>query len=202
VEKIRGPAARIILRTLKNLPALKDSAVAVEFKELLDRLDQLLQQCEELGETLGIVARLFEDSADLSTQLGGDQNRADQMRTISETLEQTGATLTQIRGKVAELRQRESAPDPQKLADLIEQSRGPLERLADGIARTREHCVDARESLDNVRREVRFWTVTGAILLSLVLVWFGLGQVCLFGWGWKRLRRRSLPIAPKEMNSG
>src|SRR5262245_23446665 len=68
VEKIRVAVARLILRTLKDLPALKDAPVVAEFKQLLDRLDHLLQQCEELGETLNIVSRLFEDTADLSTQ--------------------------------------------------------------------------------------------------------------------------------------
>jgi len=200
VDKIRVAVARLILRTLKDLPALKDAPVLVEFRQLLERLDHLLQQCEELGETLSIVARLFDDTADLSTQLGGDQNRTDQMRTISETLEEVAATLTHIRGELAELRQRE--PDPQKLADLIEQTRGPLQRLADGIAKIRQHSVDAREALDHLRREVRFWTTMVAILLTLVLVWFGLGQVCLIGWGWKRLRSRTLPIAPKEVSPG
>lgn len=192
VEAIRSAGARLVGRVVK------DALAQPEINQLLERLSRLLEQSEQLGETLDIVARLFEDSADLSAQVDGNPERTERLKNIAETLEQAGATMSGIRAELGELRLREAATDPQKLIDLCTRSRAPLERMAGGIASIRQYSADTRESMESLRREVRFWMRTAAVLMSLVLVWFGLGQVCLIGWGWRQWQPSPSPVAPEE----
>ncbi|QDU23892.1 AAA family ATPase [Urbifossiella limnaea] len=182
VDVVRSAAARLVEK------AVADVVARTEVEQLVERLDRSLSKADELGETLDVIARLVEDVADLAAQLDGAPERVELLRRVADALEQAAAVLTGIRAELAELRTRKAAPDPRKLTDLAARTRGPLERVADGIGAVRQHSVDARGELEELRGKVHFWSRAVAAALSFVVVWFGLGQVCLVGWGWKRVR--------------
>ena len=182
VNKIEAEVSLLVER------ALKEVATHTEFKEVLDRLSVMMDRCEELSETLHLVAKLFEDIADLSTQLDGNKNVTEELHNISAEIDLAAKSLTEMREKLTMFPVRDLTADPQKLTDLIAQTRGPVERLAVAVESVRQHVTRARSSLKKVQGKVRFWARSGAAVSCLVSAWFGWGQVCLIGWGWSRLR--------------
>lgn len=183
VDFIRTAAGRLALKIVL------DVAARTEVDQLHERLDRALAKTEELGETLDVVARLVEDVSDLAAQFDGSADRVEQLRRVAQSLEQAAALLTDVRTVLAEVRTRNAAPDPRKLTDLAERARGPLEQVAGGIDAVRRHSVEARGELEVFRGKVHFWARAVAAVLTFVVVWFGLGQACLVGWGWQRVRR-------------
>ncbi|MFO0798455.1 MAG: hypothetical protein U0804_13340 [Gemmataceae bacterium] len=182
VEVVRSAGARLAGKLVGEAIARTD------FEPLLDRLDRSLSKAEEWGETLDVITRLVEDVADLSAQFDGAPERAEQLRRVAAALDEAAAVLAGVRAELADFRTRNAAPDPRKLADLAARTRAPLERLAGGIAAVRQHSADARGELEAFRGNVHFWSRAVATAMSVVVVWLGLGQVCLVGWGWKRVR--------------
>lgn len=181
VRKIEAAAANVVERALTE-------ALAQSENQLLDRLSGSLAQCEELGETLHLMAELFQDIAELSAQLDGNQNVSDQLQEVSVAIDSAAKTFIDIRAELAELRLREPTPNPRKLTDLVAQTRVPLERLAGAIGSIRQRVDEARKAVDNVRSKIRFWARSAAVLACLAMAWFGWGQICLIGWGWGKLR--------------
>jgi hypothetical protein len=72
------------------------------------------------------------------------------------------------------------------------------ERLADGLAGARREVASARAGVAEGRDRVVFWVRVAAVAHTLVWLWAGLGQLCLIGWGRRRIAR---PV-PKTTDAG
>lgn len=190
VARIRAAATALTARVAQQALAQSD-----EFQRLREKLDLLLMQVETYAESLTVVSRLFEDAADLSAQFGKGGEQADRLRAVAKLLDQAAAALPKIRSELTALGERHGEPELRKLTDLIAQASTYLEHIVGGIERIRQYSAHARGELDGLRRGAEFWLVTAATILTALLVWLGLGQLCLAGWGRRHLRRPTVATA-------
>ncbi len=181
LNKIQDDIASLVKRRLP------EALASAELLPLMDQLRGLLDQCEEISVTLQLIANLFEDVADLSAQLDGNENLTEGFDNISATIELAAAALAGIRKQLAEIQLLEQTANPQKLADVVEQTRGPLERLAGVVGTMRQHAEKTDAAFEKAVDKFVFWARTAAALLSLGAAWFVWGQVCLLRWGWAEL---------------
>ena len=78
-----------------------------------------------------------------------------------------------------------------QVVDLAAWAQPPLNQVAQGLSELRQQPEELRENVRDAERAVRVWTVTGAVVLTIILIWFGLGQVCLIGWGRRQFTPRT-----------
>lgn len=179
VIKIEPEVARLVQSAVKNV---LDPA---EWNQFLDRFHGVLQQCEAFGETLQLAANLLEDVAFLSAQLNGNKNITEHLQNIATAIELAAAKLAGIRAELPTLRSRETN-NSQRLADIVVQTRGSLERLAGTIESILQLAEEARDDLQRVRVKVRRYARSIAALVCLLSAGFFWGQICLVGWGRRR----------------
>jgi len=77
-----------------------------------------------------------------------------------------------------------------KLAPLAEESLAGSKRLAEGLAAVRQEIPVVRGRTAECRDEVNFWGYVAAITNTVVCLWSELGQLCLIGWGRRRISNR------------
>jgi hypothetical protein len=69
------------------------------------------------------------------------------------------------------------------------------ERLADGLAAARRAMAVARERTTEWRDAVVRWVYVAAAANTFIWLWGGLGQLCLIGWGRRRISNQG-PLTP------
>jgi hypothetical protein len=82
-----------------------------------------------------------------------------------------------------------------ELVALAREAVAGSERLADGVAAARRELADARLGTAEWRDRVVFWVYAAAAANTLLGLWVALGQLCLIGWGRRRLSKRR-PTSP------
>lgn len=181
-EAIRDSVTRLVARAV-------DSVVApTELGQLRQRLLHLAVQSEQLGETLQLLAEIVEDISELTQQFDANSERTERLARIAESLNQADAALAQIRERLATLPEVNGTDEPQKLTELVEQCHKPLARVAEALDSVQAQLDAAHASLADVRQQLLNTIRMAAVLTSLFLGWFGLGQACLLRWGWNRIR--------------
>lgn len=186
VEKARRLAEGISAGTAKD-----DPAQTAKIDNLLATLVPLLEQSDALAQAIRSVVGLLESAAELSGPIARNPARREQLRSTAQTLSQAAAAIEAIRDNVSAMQRGEAVPTAQKLADLAARGQPPLNRLAGGLAEARQQAEPMREELEDLRRNVQFWAVTGPVLLTLFLIWFGLGQLALVNWGRRQFATRT-----------
>ena len=58
-----------------------------------------------------------------------------------------------------------------------------IEKLDTKVATTRASCTD-------FGRRFGWWTVVTAVMLTVTLAWFGISQIVMMGYGWRRAKAR------------
>src|SRR5262249_16830632 len=76
------------------------------------------------------------------------------------------------------------------LVALAREAAASSERLAEGLADARREIDAARVWAAEWQGRVVFWVYASATAHTLVWLWVGLGQLCLIGWGRRRISSR------------
>lgn len=77
-----------------------------------------------------------------------------------------------------------------ELVTLAREAAAGSERLAEGLAAARQGMAAARGRTAAWRDGVVLWVYVAATANTLVWLWGGLGQLCLIGWGRRRISNR------------
>jgi hypothetical protein len=80
-----------------------------------------------------------------------------------------------------------------ELVALAREAVAGSERLAAGLAASRRAIAVIRGRTAEWRDEIVFRVYVAAATNTLVWSWGGLGQLCLIGWGRRRISSRALP---------
>ena len=116
---------------------------------------------------------LFEQSIE------AEKSRDDALAKRFEEAERAAAKVSPIRDRAAALQQGPTTPRLQELVQMADEAKPPLERLTDGLSNVRRTVEDVREELSEVRSSVNFWKYAGPGIVTLILLWVGLGQLSL-----------------------
>jgi hypothetical protein len=82
-----------------------------------------------------------------------------------------------------------------ELGTLAREAVAGSQGLADGLAAARRGIAVARGRTFERRDGVVWWAYVAATAYMLVWLWGGLGQLCLIGWGRRRIAGRG-PSTP------
>lgn len=193
VEKVRSAADLVASgRTADTDPAAK-ARVARLFDELspyLERTDALADSLKSLGTVLDNVARV--------TARIDDGEKSARLRSAADKLGTAAATLGSVGERAATIRQGGAVPRAQELVRLADDAKTVLDRLGGGMSDVHRATQEIRKELPEVRRAADTWKFIVPAVLTVVLIWVALGQLCLIGWGRRRLRKPEPPAtAPR-----
>lgn len=184
VAAIGQAADRVAMGTVPEDPTLD-----AKIQEILRNLAPMLEQAESLGQMLKTVGVMMKSTAQLQSTLGGSSSDTQHLRVLSEKLIQASDVLHQVNGDLKSLQGGKAVPQALKVVELATLARQPLSQLVDGITDIRQQTLRLRAELEEVRRKVHFWSLAGPPIVDGLLLWMALGQLCLFGWGRRQLRR-------------
>lgn len=187
VEKVRSSASLLATGTTENDPALK-----ARVGSLLDQLAPPLDRADAIADSLRLFATLLRRTAETAERFDRGGRR---LGSAADKFESAAETLGVVQDRAEALRQGAAVPRAQELVRLAEQAKAPLDRLAGGLSDVRAAVGEVREELAEFRRKVRFWKFAGPALATLPLLWIGAGQLCLIGWGRRRLATPPPPAA-------
>jgi hypothetical protein len=180
----RGAAERIVAEN-PELPRVRS---AVE--QLLDRLVPTIDRAAALADSLRTVAAGLRAAADIVTQLGGSTESPDRARTAADTIERGAEALNIPRARIEAVKSAQAVRMTRELVTLTREAVAGSERLADGLAAARREIAAARGGTAERRDRVVCWVYVAASVNTLVWSWVGLGQLCLIGWGRRRISNR------------
>ena len=66
-----------------------------------------------------------------------------------------------------------------------------IERLDARVATTRVSCAD-------LSLRFRWWTLAAAVVVTVVLAWFGISQIVMMGYGWRLAHALANPLSQKR----
>lgn len=173
----------------------KQEIVQAEVAAVFDRLTPVVERADGLAESLRAVAKLLNQSADLAERFGGSGETSRRMRAAADSLASVCDKLGSIRDEVDTLRAGKlplSGERVHKLADLADEH---ISRLTDRVSDVRQLVGGGRSDVKEIAAEVRFWTTVAAVVGTALAVWGGLAQLCLIGWGRRRLSSPTSPAA-------
>lgn len=144
----------------------------------------LVEQIVEIVESSAMF--LDRDAHAMNQLVAAVQAGHEEMEQVSALFEQAKSHLVEIRAK-------------RNLSEHAKQFTSLYSRLDTSLAATQRYAnefasgvTESRAEISNDGAGIRRWLAIGALLLTLVLFWMGLAQLCLAIHGWKRLGHRKL----------
>lgn len=111
---------------------------------------------------------------------------AGQLQDVSESVVEILTTLQEVRQQLIDIR--DNMLSGRRIALTIVARLGQLERrmgnLCGRIERFHGRLVEMKEEIATVRGNFHWWTMFGAILVTLLLVWFAVSQIGMVLHGW------------------
>lgn len=169
-------------------PELPRARAAVD--RLLDRLLPAVDRAAALADSLRAVAAGLRAAEDVVSQLGVDVEQPGRARAAADTIDRAAEMLNVPQARIESMKSAAAVRLTREVAELAVTAAAGSERLAEGLAASRREVADARVRVGETRGDLVRWTAVGAAVHTLLWVWAGLGQVCLIGWGRRRLARR------------
>jgi hypothetical protein len=188
VDKVRRGATKIASGRLNDNPVLR-----AKFDDLLTTLAPVLLQAESLGQSFESIAFLLNTTAQLGERFGKAKSKVEQIRSAADSLQEAAEVLGEIRQKVVDIQEGRAVPSAQTLADMATKAKPALAKLAVGLERAHEESQAAHEALPTIRAKVEFWAVAGPAIVTGLLLWFALGQLCLVACGWQMMTAQATP---------
>jgi hypothetical protein len=186
LDEARGAAEKLAAEN-PELPRVRS---AVE--QLLDRLVPAIDRAAALADSLRTVAAGLRAVADVVAELGGSTEPPGRARDAADAIDRAAEALNVPRAKIEAVKSAQAVRLTRGLVTLAGEAAAGSERLADGLAAARREITAARGQVIDWRDRVVFWVTVAAAANTLVWSWVGLGQLCLVGWGRRRIANRGL----------
>ena len=171
-------------------PELPRVRAAVE--RLLGRLLPAIDRATALADSLRAVAAGLRAAEDVVIQLGGKVEQPGRARAAADAIDRAAVVLNVPQARIDEVKSAAAVRLTRELVELAREAAAGSERLADGLAATRREITAARGRTAEGRDDVVFWVYVAAAANTVFWLWGGLGQLCLIGWGRRRIRGRGL----------
>ncbi len=185
-------------RLTSENPELPRVRSAIE--QLIDRLIPTIDQVAALADSLRTVAAGLRAAADIVDQLRGSAQAPGRARIAADTIDQAAATLNIPREKIEEVKSAQAVRATRELITLVREAVAGSERLAQGLAESRQAIAAGREWTAETRDQVVLWVYLAAAGNTVVVLWIALGQLCLVGWGRRRIANRGARSPDKQPN--
>jgi hypothetical protein len=163
--------------------------------QLLDRLAPALDRAAALADSLRAVAAGLRAAADVRAQFGRGTPADGRAVAAAEAIEKAAGLLAVPRAKVEAARSAAGVRITRELMAAATATAAGSEKLAAGLADARREIAAARGWTAGCRDRVGVWAYATAAAHSGLWGWAGIGQVCLLGWGWRRVIRHRSPPA-------
>ena len=187
----RAEAERL---TAEN-PELPRVRAAVD--RLLDRLLPAIDRAAALADSLRAVAAGLRATEDVVSQLGVDVEQPGRARAAADTIDRAAEVLDVPQARIESMKSAAAVRLTREVAELAVTAAAGSERLAEGLAASRREVAEARVWVGETRDDFVHWAYVGALAHTLLWMWVGLGQLCLIGWGRRRIAsRRPAPAGP------
>lgn len=185
LDEVRGAAEKIVVEN----PELPRVRAAIE--KLLDRLIPAIDRAAAIAESLRSLAAGLRTAADIADQLGEEPELPGRVRSAADTIDGAAEALNIPRARIEAAKSATAVRLTRELVTLAREAAAGSERLADGLAASRRAITAARGRTAEWRDEIVFWVYVTAAVNTVFWLWGGLGQMCLIGWGRRRIRGRS-----------
>lgn len=190
LEDVRGDGEALVSED----PELPRVRVATE--RLLERLGPALDRAAILADSMRSVAAATRAAADAASEFADDPEKGRRARDAADAIDRAAQVLRVPGEKVDALKEAKAAQFLRRIVDLAREAVASVDLLAQGLAKARTEIHAAREGMAECRNAIVFRAYAAASAASLGLSWAALGQLCLFGWGRKRLANRPPASTP------
>src|SRR5437773_2272938 len=123
-------------------------------------------------------------------RLGGAREPRGGARATADAINGAGEVLNAPRARIEAMKSTAAVRLTGELITLAREVAAGWEQLAAALAAARREIGDARGRAAESRDGVVFWVYVCAVANTLVCLWVGLGQLCLIGWGRRRMANR------------
>jgi hypothetical protein len=196
VDEALGRVEQTVMVSSVALAMIRKRAEAIDeargdagpLSHLLQELKPHLERVNTVADVLASLAILLENVAAM-LERGEHPTTVQGLRTATANLTTAAAELREVTAAFDKRLARIEQLTPKALLSLIAKAVVTVEVVQKAVATVRGYAPAAREEVANVRAEVDFWTRVIPGVVTVVLVWIALGQLCLIGWGYRRLGR-------------
>ena len=117
---------------------------------------------------------------------------AERLQNCSESVVEILTTLQEVRQRLIDIR--DDVASARRIAARIVARLAQIEtrmaNLSKRIERLHARIIEMKGEVSNLRDGLHWWTMLGAALLSLFLIWFAVSQIGMIVHGWPLVRRR------------
>jgi hypothetical protein len=165
--------------------------VRAALERLFDRLLPTIDRAAALADSLRAVAAGMRAAADVVSLLGGEVEQPSRTRTAADSIDGTAEVLNIPQARIEAVKSAAVVRLTREVVELARVAAAVSERLAEGLRGARQEVAAAHGRTAEWRDEVVFWVCLTAVGHTLAWLWVGLGQLCLIGWGRRRISSRS-----------
>jgi hypothetical protein len=187
LDEVRDAAGRIAAEN-PDLPRVRTA-----IDQLLGRLAPALDRADAIASSLRSTAAGLRTAAEIGNQLGEEPELSRCVLSAANGIDSAAKALDGLRARVEYVKSAKSVRLTRELGTLAREAAAGSQRLADGLAAARRGIAVARGRTAERRDGVVWWAYVSAAANTLVWLWGGLGQLCLIGWGRRRISNPGPP---------
>ena len=193
----------LLSNAVNHLPE-KESEIKTETISLLKSLDEEVFEPLKTAETwidsthavavgVGKVSEAVVTSEYAATHKDSmGVEMAERLQSCSESLVEILTTLQEVRQGLIDIR--DDVASARRIAARVVARLAQIEtrmaNLCKRIERLHARIIEMKGEVSDLRDRLHWWTMLGAVLLSLLLVWFAVSQIGMIVHGWPLVRRR------------
>jgi hypothetical protein len=156
----------------------------------LDRLLPKIDRLAEMADSLRAVATVLRAAEEFVGQVGRAIVGPGRAGAAADAIDRAAELLEVPRTRVDALKSSTAVRLTHGLVELARQGAAGSERLGEGLADARQGIAVARKGLGEYQTRFVHRVRIGGVAYTVGCVWVGLGQMCLIGWGRRRLAAR------------
>jgi len=162
-----------------------DPADKAKVQGLLASLSSKIEWTEDLAALLKATVR---PGAELMTSFAETPPDMEKVQAAEKAVDATVKSLEGVRDKIADAGKDENVEQTAKnISALATAVQAALTEVTDSVGKIDSFLERGRTELNALEKSIDGWKKYGPILVTVLLVWVGIGQFCLFAWGWSWL---------------
>lgn len=188
IEQRVNTASAELAEVRRNAEALivlnpEPARIRAELDRLENRLTPVLDRVRATADSLEALAEILLAAADIADQLSRDGQTAVGLRNAADAIDRAGATLKLPQDRIDAVATAGAVQVGQTFLTLAGKAIEGSKQLANGVATVRREAIAARQRTAECRDVFVVRVYAGALVITFLAVWGGLGQLCLIGHG-------------------